>query len=128
MRRDYLLILAIAAGLTAAALVAHWNDLHRGNLPAQFAEEELYVNGPAMKRITLAFNGIAADWYWMRSLQYVGRTIIYYEDTHGGRLRLSHLSSLGLCLLASLLRMATTLDPKFFEPYYYGAVILPHVD
>ena len=128
MKRDSTLILAIAAGLTAAAFVAHWNDVHRRDLPAQFSEEPLYLNGPAMKRITLAFNGITADWYWMRSLQYVGRKIINYEDTHAGKLRLSDLSSLDLHLLPSLLRTATALDPKFLDPYYYGAVILPDVD
>ena len=128
MKRDYLLIIAMAAGLTAAALVAHWNDGHRRDVSAQFAEEPLYLNGPAMKRITLAFNGIAADWYWMRSLQYVGRKIINYEDTHAGKLRLSDLSSLDLRLLPSLLRTATTLDPKFLDPCYYGAVILPDLD
>jgi tetratricopeptide (TPR) repeat protein len=128
MKSDYVLIVAIAAGLTAAAFVARWNDGHRRDVPAQFAEEQLYLNGPTMKRITLAFNGIAADWYWMRSLQYVGRKIINYEDTHSGKLRLSDLSSLDLRLLPSLLRTATTLDPKFLDPYYYGAVILPDAD
>jgi tetratricopeptide (TPR) repeat protein len=43
-------------------------------------------------------------------------------------LRLSDLSSLDLHLLPSLLRTATALDPKFLDPYYYGAVILPDVD
>jgi len=128
MKRDYRLILGIAAGLTAAAFVAHWNDVHRRDLPAEFAEEQLSLNGPAMKRITLAFNAIAADWYWMSSLQYVGRKIINYEDTHAGKLRLSDLSSLDLHLLPALLQTATTLDPKFLDPYYYGAVILPDVD
>jgi len=128
MKRDYLLIVTIAAGLMAAAFVARWNDAHRRDVLAQYAEEPLYLNGPAMKRITLAFNGIAADWYWMRSLQYVGRKIINYEDTHAGKLRLSDLSSLDLHLLPSLLRTATALDPKFVDLYYYGAVILPDVD
>lgn len=128
MKRDYRLILGIAAGLTAAAFVAHWNDVHRRDLPAEFAEEQLSLNGPAMKRITLAFNAIAADWYWMSSLQYVGRKMINYEDTHAGKLRLSDLSSLDLHLLPALLQTATTLDPKFLDPYYYGAVILPDVD
>ena len=81
-----------------------------------------------MKRLTLAFNGVAADWYWIRSLQYVGRKIVNYEDTHAGNFDLSSLSSLDLRLLPSLLRMATTLDPQFLEPYYYGALILPDVN
>lgn len=128
MKRDFLLVLTIVFGLSAAALVTRWNDGHRHDLAMQFAEEPLYLNGPAMKRITLAFNGVAADWYWMRSLQYLGRKIIKYENTHAGQFDLHDLSSLDLRLLPSLLRMATTLDPQFLEPYYYGAVILPDLN
>jgi len=128
MKRDYLLVLTIVIGLAAAALVLRWNDAHGPDVSAQFAEEQLYLNGPAMKRITLAFNSVAADWYWMRSLQYVGRKIVNYEDAHAGNFDLSKLSSLDLRLLPSLLRMATTLDPQFLEPYYYGAVVLPDVN
>jgi tetratricopeptide (TPR) repeat protein len=128
MTRDYFLILAIVVGLPAAALVTRWNDQH-GHAPnAEYAEDQLYLNGPAMKRITLAFNGVAADWYWLRSLQYVGRKIVNYEDTHAGNFSLTNLSSLDLRLLPSLLRMTTTLDPQFLEPYYYGAFILPDLN
>src|SRR5207302_5841939 len=128
MKRDYLLILAMAAGLTAAALLAHWNDLHRRNLPAQFAENQLYLNGPAMKRITLAFNGLAADWYWMRSLQYVGRKIVHFDETHDAHVTFSTLADLDLRLLPSLLKISTTLDPQFMAPYEYGAMILPEIN
>src|SRR5260370_25317012 len=81
-----------------------------------------------MKRLTLAVNGIASDWYWMRSLQYVGRKMVAYEDTHTGNLDLNSLSFLDLRLLPSLLRMTTTLDPQFLEAYYYGALILPSLN
>ena len=128
MKRDYLLVLIIVVGLSAAALTTRWNDAHRLDLAAQFPEESLYLNGPAMKRLTLAFNGVASDWYWMRSLQYVGRKIVTYEDAHAGNFNLRDLSSLDLRLLPSLLRMATTLDPQFLEPYYYGALILPDLN
>ena len=128
MKRDHLLILTIVAGLAAAALTTRWSDAHRRDLETQFAEEPLYLNGPAMKRLTLAFNGVAADWYWMRSLQYVGRKIVNYEDKGNGNFDLSDLSSLDLRLLPSLLRMSTTLDPQFLEPYYYGAFILPDLN
>jgi tetratricopeptide (TPR) repeat protein len=127
MKRDYFLVFVIVLGLTGAALLTRWNDEHR-NVATQFAEEPLYLNGPAMKRLTLAFNGVAADWFWLRSLQYVGRKIVKYEDTHAGNLDLTSLSSLDLRLLPSLLRMTTTLDPQFLEPYYYGAFILPDLD
>jgi tetratricopeptide (TPR) repeat protein len=128
MKRDYFLILTIVVGLMAAALLTRWNDEHSRDLKTQFAEEPLYLNGPAMKRLTLSFNGVAADWYWLKSLQYVGRKIVNYEDTHAGNFDLASLSSLDLRLLPSLLRMTTTLDPQFLEPYYYGAFILPDLD
>jgi hypothetical protein len=128
MKRDYILVLLIVVGLSAAALLIRWNDAHRADTATQFAEEDLYLNGPAMKRLTLAFNGIAADWYWIRSLQYLGRKVVNYEDSHAGRFNLSDFSSLDLNLLPSLLRMATTLDPQFLEPYYYGAVVLPDIN
>jgi tetratricopeptide (TPR) repeat protein len=125
MKRDSLLILVIVVGLPAAALLTHWNEVHSRDLQVELADEQLYLNGPAMKRLTLAFNGLAADWYWIRSLQYVGRKMVAYEDTHTGNLDLNSLSYLDLRVLPSLLRMATTLDPQFLEPYYYGALILP---
>ena len=128
MRRDLLLILTIVVGLSAAALITRWNDEHGRTARSQFAEEQLYLSGSTMKRLTLSFNGVAADWYWMRSLQYVGGKIVNYEDSHGGRFDVNDLSSLDLRLLPSLLRMATTLDPQFLEPYYYSAFVLPDID
>jgi tetratricopeptide (TPR) repeat protein len=125
MKRDYFLIFAILVGLVAAAAAARWSDAHRPGVPAQFAEDQMEFNGPAMKRITLAFNGVAADWYWIKSLQYVGRKIVSYKDAHGGNFDLRNLSPLDLRQLPGLLKMSTTLDPQFLEPYYYGAFILP---
>src|SRR5260370_19125120 len=88
----------------------------------------LYVDRGIEKRLAGAFNGIAADWYWMRSLQYVGGKIVRYEDAHDGRFNLGNLSSLDLNLLAPLLRVTTTLDPQFMAPYEFGAFILPEVN
>jgi tetratricopeptide (TPR) repeat protein len=128
MKKDYVLVLVIIVGLSAAAFITRWSDAHHRDTAAQFAEEPLYLNGPAMQRLTLAFNGVAADWYWIHSLQYVGRKVVNFEDTHAGRFNLNDLSALDLHLLPSLLRMSTTLDPQFMEPYYYGAVILPDMN
>ena len=125
MKRDALLVLTIIVGLAAAALIARWSDAHRVDISAQFAEEQLYLGGSTAKRASLAFNGLAADWYWMRSLQYVGRKLINYEDTHSDQFQLTSLNMLDLRLLPSLLRMSTTLDPQFMAPYEYSAVILP---
>jgi tetratricopeptide (TPR) repeat protein len=74
--------------------------------------------------MSLGFNGLVADWYWMRTLQYVGRKIESYQ----GELQLDDLSPVGLRLLAPMLDVATTLDPDFLAAYQYAAVVLPAVD
>jgi tetratricopeptide (TPR) repeat protein len=128
MKREAALIVVLVAGLGASAALSRWLDAHRTDQAKQFAESQLYLSGPAAKRLTLAFNGLAADWYWMRSLQYVGRKIVNHQDTHTNQFVLSDLARLDLRLLASLLDVATTLDPQFIPVYEYGAVILPEVN
>ena len=128
MKREVALIVGLVAGLAVSASLSRWLDMHRTDHQTQLAESQLYLSGPAAKRLTLAFNGLAADWYWMRSLQYVGRKIVDHQDTHENQLVLSDLASLDLRLLSSLLDVATTLDPQFVPVYEYGAVILPEVD
>ena len=128
MKKDALRLLVIVLGLAEVVLLAHWIDDHRPDRNAPISEERLYVDGATAKRLTLAFNGIAADWYWMRSLQYVGQKIVDYEDSHDGRFNLGNLSSLNLPLLPPLLRVTTTLDPQFMAPYEFGAVILPELN
>src|SRR5437870_7826821 len=86
--------LIIVVGLTAVVLRARWMDYHRSDLNARFSEQRLYLDGATTKRLSLAFNGLAADWYWMRSLQYVGRKVIKYKDAHESRPDLNDLSSL----------------------------------
>jgi tetratricopeptide (TPR) repeat protein len=128
LNREAVLIVVLVAGLAASAALSRWLDAHRTDHEKQFAESQLYLGGPAAKRLTLAFNGLAADWYWMRSLQYVGRKIVSHQDSHNSQFVLSDLSSLDLRLLSSLLDVATTLDPQFIPVYEYGAVILPEVN
>ena len=128
MKKDALKIVVIVLGLAEVVMLAHWMDDHRPDRNAPISNERLYVDGATAKRLTFAFNGIAADWYWMRSLQYVGGKIVRYEDSHDGRFNLGNLSSLDLKLLAPLLRVTTTLDPQFMAPYEFGAFILPEVN
>jgi len=122
---DLILILVLLSGLGIAVCLSRWID-GRSRTKAEF-EEKLYLDGPAARRLALSFNGLAADWYWMRSLQYVGGKIVNYQDTHEGRSDLTSLSTLDLRLLPSLLDVTTTLDPQFIAAYEYGAVILPEV-
>ena len=114
----------IVMGMTCAALLVRWTDSLRPPVDPGLAEESLYLNDKTARRISLGFNGLAADWYWMRSLQYVGKKIL----NHQGDIALDDLSGLNMKLLAPLLDTATTLDPEFIEPYEFAAVVLPAVD
>lgn len=128
MKRDISLALILLVALSAVVLLSRSIDARGLRAEAKYGEDQLYLTGPAAKRMTLAFNGLAADWYWMRSLQYVGRKIVAYEDAHEGRFELGNLSTLDLKLLPSLLQVTTTLDPQFSAAYEYGAVLLPEIN
>lgn len=117
-------VILLVAGMVAVVFLARWIDSQQP-LKAQAAHvEELYLSGNTVRRMSLGFNGLVADWYWMRSLQYVGQKIIDLPlDT-----QLDSLGQLNLTLLAPLLDTATTVDPQFREPYLYAAVVLADVD
>lgn len=128
MKKNVTLISAIVIGLVIVTALSRAIDARRSTTTAQFEDESLYVSAPTAKRLTLAINGLAADWYWMRSLQYVGGKIVAYQDSHEGRMDFGTLGSLNLQLLPQLLTVSTTLDPQFMAPYEYGAMILPEID
>lgn len=121
---DGLLLLTLLIGLASVVGLSRWLDSHRLPTDSRMDEEQLYLTGTMAKRISLGFNGLAADWYWMRSLQYVGRKIIDVPDN----VPIDNLAQLNLKLLAPLIDTSTTLDPEFIEPYQYAAVVLPAVD
>jgi tetratricopeptide (TPR) repeat protein len=116
--------LVVVLGMTCAVLLVRWTDSLRPPIDPNAMDESLYLNDKTARRMSLGFNGLAADWYWMRSLQYVGKKMFNYQ----GDIRLDDMSDLNLKLLAPLLETATTLDPEFIEPYEYAAVILPAID
>ena len=115
------LLTVIVVGLSSVVLLSRYMDQRRPLPDPAVAEESLYLNGNTAKRVSLGFNGLVADWYWMRSLQYVGGKIIKAP----GNNPFGDLGSLNLKLLAPLLDAATTLDPHFLEPYEYAAIVLP---
>lgn len=123
-RVEIALLLTVIIGL--ASVIALSRLIDRNRPPAQtFVEEEkLYLTASMVDRVSLGFSGLVADWYWMRSLQYVGRKILGVSDD----IQIDSLSQLDLKLLAPLLDAATTLDPQFLEPYQYAAVVLPAID
>jgi tetratricopeptide (TPR) repeat protein len=124
-RREWRLAVLLVACLGAAVGVARRMDAGRPpRAEVAPASEELYVTPQAARRMSLGFNGLAADWYWLRTLQYVGRKL----SAHKGQIQIDDLSSVNLKMLAPLLENATTLDPQFLAAYQYAAVVLPAVD
>jgi len=73
--------------------------------------EVLYVpSGRILQRLSLGHEGLLADIYWTRVVQYFGRQ------------RLSHATRFEL--LGPLLRITTDLDPQLVIAYRFGAVFL----
>lgn len=125
MSKTFLLVLTIISALIVAVVLVRVIDTRQNVAQKQFTDESLYVNPATAKHLALAFNGLASDWYWMRSLQYVGGKLVAFEDTHSESFVLSDLD---LHVLPSLLRLSTALDPQFIAPYEYGALVLPELN
>lgn len=122
--RDALLALVVVLGLVQTTALARWLDAHREPEDAFASYEELYVKPETARRLSLGFNGVAADWYWLRSLQYVGRKVAAYR----GEFTLDDMRPLGIRNLGALLEQSTALDPQFMAAYEFGAVVLPSID
>lgn len=116
--------LLVVMGMACAALLVRWTDSLRPPVDPNVVDESLYLNPKTARRISLGFNGLAADWYWMRSLQYVGKKLLNQTSD----VPLDNLGQLNMKLLAPLLDNATTLDPEFLDPYEYAAIVLPAID
>jgi tetratricopeptide (TPR) repeat protein len=104
-----------------------WLERERPQTDLTLEDQPLYGNDRNMRRMSLAFNGLVADWYWMRSLQYVGRKALRSIEA-GENIQLDDLSNLNLKLLAPMLERTTTLDPHFIPAYAYGGIVLPAVN
>jgi hypothetical protein len=74
-------------------------------------EEVLYISSPKLlKRLSLGYDGLLADIYWTRTVQYFG------GKHHEGA---SHFA-----LLAPMLEITTALDPHLVVAYEFGANFL----
>jgi hypothetical protein len=108
--------LALAAGavlsLTSAVGLQACRDARYPDRDVA-TERVLYTrSGPAVRRLALAYQALAADVYWIRALQHYG----------GDRLATDRRTKYEL--LQPLLDLATTLDPFFSIAYRFGAIFL----
>lgn len=85
----------------------------RGWQPYQPATPLLWFqSGPILKRLSLGFENVVADVYWIRA-------VVYY----GGKRR-SKEKEQDYSLLDPLLTLVTDLDPRFKVAYRFGAIFL----
>ncbi|MBK7934075.1 MAG: hypothetical protein IPK01_11370 [Acidobacteria bacterium] len=114
----------IVAGFAAVIGLSGYMDRNRPEMPAGYDDSDLAMNGSKLKGFALGFEGLMADWYWMRSLQYIGGKIVNSKTD----INIDDLRELNPRLLYPSLDNATDLDPHFTAAYAYGAVILPAID
>ncbi len=106
--RAALWVLLVAALALQAALRGGMNRTGR---VAGESPQTLYVSsGVWLRRLSLGYEGLAADIYWTRAIQYFGTS------------RLSGQSQFRL--LEPLLSVTTTLDPQLIVAYRFGALFL----
>lgn len=115
----------IVTGLAASVWLTRHVERVRPAMPAGYEDEDLTLQGARIKGFAFGAEGLLADWYWMNSLQYVGKKI----STVGlSNLNLDDMRPLNPRLLYPYLNNAADLDPRFIAPYSYGATILPAID
>jgi len=115
----------IVAGFAVSVFLTSFVERARPPLPAGFEDEDLAFSGSQFKGFAFGAEGLLADWYWMNSLQYIGKKI----STVGlDQLNLEDMTSMNPRLLYPYLNAATDLDPQFIAPYSYGATVLPAID
>ena len=115
----------IIAGFGVAFGLSDYLEQNRPPLPEGFTDTDLSINGSRLKGFAFGTEGLISDWYWMRSLQYIGDKVVAAKSTG---FNIDDMSGLNPRLLYPLLNNATDLDPHFIAPYSYGAIVLPAID
>lgn len=118
-------LLLIAVGYMCVVALSDFIGKQRVSVPEMYADEDLAFQGKKLKGFALGSEGMLADWYWMRSLQYIGDKLVAVGL---GNVNLDDLKPLNPRLLYPLLDNATDLDPKLIAAYSYGATVLPAID
>jgi tetratricopeptide (TPR) repeat protein len=112
----------LLAGLALLYPMQKWIDT---NLPREVINEETlyFSSGETIKKMSLGFNGLVADIYWIRTVQYFGGKVIDADPT-----QVSNLAEIRMDLLAPYLNIVVTLDPHHIPAYRFGAIFLPERD
>ena len=119
------IVLVVCGGLLAgAARVQAVRE--RAYSMAEASDEAIYIASPtALRRLTVGFNALAADLYWIRAIQYYGGTKRRLEGRPISPEPPPMLSDTSdYAHLFELLDVTTSLDPRFDIAYRFGAIFL----
>ena len=120
-------VIGLGAALIAGAVQLQAARERTYPAPAE-ADDAVYLrSGTALRRLTGAFNLIAADVYWIRAIQYYGgmkRRLAAQPHGQEPPPLLAAPTATEYALLYPLLDIATSLDPRFNIAYRFGAVFL----
>ena len=107
------MIRAGTALVLLAAAAVPWLQARVDRARSSHAEDaSLYLwKGEQVKRLVPGFEQLAADIYWLRTVQYFGGERVFSRDKR-------------FDLLYPLIEITTTLDPRMEIAYRYGAVFL----
>jgi tetratricopeptide (TPR) repeat protein len=118
-------LVILAAGFAIAIPTTQYVERTRPTLPESYEDADLNLRSSRLKGFSLGMEGLLADWYWTRSLQYIGRKLMTVD---GETIDVDDLRGLNPRLLYPLLDTATDLDPRYMAAYSYGAIVLPAID
>ncbi len=117
-------IVAAVLLLAGAASLQAWRD--RTFVLPDTSDEAIYIASPtALRRLTVGFNTLAADLYWIRAIQYYGGTKRRLEQQPTVAEPPPALADdTEYRHLYELLDITTSLDPRFDIAYRFGSVFL----
>ena len=124
-RNTFLALFLIIAGFGGVFVFGSLAENRRPPIPRGYEEEDLVFRGAKLKGFSLGLNGLLADMYWMRSLQYLGGKLAEKPEVN---INVDDLREFEPAQLYPLLDNSVSFDPQFIGVYEYGAVVLPAVD
>jgi tetratricopeptide (TPR) repeat protein len=111
----------LGAGLGLSVAAQQWINAIRP-ASAVVAESLYLTSGETLKRASVGFDGLLADIYWIRTIQYFGENLARQRETR------TSLDPGEMVLLEPMLKMTTELDPHHIAAYRFGAFVLPSSD
>jgi tetratricopeptide (TPR) repeat protein len=111
-------------GLALSVAAQNWLDAQQRPAESQEATDEtLYLtSGEVLKRASIGFDGLLADIYWIRTIEYFGANFERQKAAQG------FVDIREMRRLEPLLEITTELNPNHIAAYRFGAFFLQYLD